>query len=96
MRKTTKVALCATAAAMAWGLISIRPTSSEPGIKKVEVETISKTRRIASLLAEDDPRIDEARISMREWCADDGLNYLVWVEREENGRLAVFGRCRKG
>ena len=33
MRKITLVATCATCAAMAWGLATVKPTASEPGIQ---------------------------------------------------------------
>jgi hypothetical protein len=37
MRKLTAVVLCATSAAMAWGLATISPGGSEPGIKEHRV-----------------------------------------------------------
>jgi hypothetical protein len=38
MRKITVLALCATSAAMAWGLATVKPGGSEPGIEERQIQ----------------------------------------------------------
>jgi hypothetical protein len=88
MRKIGVIATCATCAAMAWGLATVKPTESEPGIKPVE-----KIQRSWSIPAEDSEIYQNAKVSMREWCDEEGKGSKVWIERNKTGRLEVLGRC---
>lgn len=91
MRLITAVALTATTGALVWGLSTIHPTAPEPGIEQRQIERIERSW---SIPAEDSEIYQNAKVSMREWCDEEGKGSKVWIERNKTGRLEVLGRCK--
>lgn len=87
-KRTEVVGLGVISVALAAGLIVAKPKTPEPGIP-----TVQKVERSWSIPAEDSEIYQNAKISMREWCDEEGLRSEVWIERNKTGRLEVLGRC---
>lgn len=99
MRKSVAGMLCVTSAAMAWGLATVKPGGSEPGIQESyvaqEMSGWGKIKHIDYAKSEDDGTLYKALQDMTGWCGKIGLPAEVWVERNDAGKLEVLGRCSR-